>query len=156
MIYLNASAGTKPYPEVVEIITSVLRDHWGNPHDNTSFGHDARIIIDSITQQVADDINCNSDEIAWCSGACEANSLAIMGLLNKEPYTNFYTTFLEHTSIDEIAKDLPAHKVGYISNDNSGSINLDNLENALIWNHRHNMKTLVSISFANSEITLIF
>ena len=155
MIYLNAGAGTKPYPEVIETIIDVLTNHWANPHDATSVGYDAQMIINSVTEQVAKDINCNSDEVIWTSGACEANSLAIMGLLNKNPYMNFYTTILEHTSIDELTKDLPLHKVGYLSNHNDGSINLDNLENALIWNYRHNMKTLVSIGFGNSEIGVV-
>lgn len=155
MIYLNASAGTKPHPDVVKTIVDTLENNWGNPHGSTSFEHNAQMVINEITQQVSLDINCSSDEIIWTSGGCEANSLAIMGLLNKNPYMNFYTTFLEHTSIDELTRDLPAYRVGYISNYNDGTINLDNLENALIWNYRHNIKMLVSISYANSEIGVI-
>ena len=68
---------------------------------------------------------------------------------------NFYTTYLEHTSIAEVAKSLPAHRVGYIKNHNDGTINLEDLENALLWNYRHNIKTLVSIAYANSEIGVI-
>ena len=82
MIYLNNAASTKPYPEVIKTVVDVLENCWGNPHDSTSFGHKAQIIINNITQQVADDINCSPDEIVWTSGACEANSLAIMGVLN--------------------------------------------------------------------------
>ena len=155
MIYLNASAGVKPYPEVIDTITDVLQNHWGNPHDSTSWGHDAQMIINNVTQQVADDINGNPDEVIWTSGACEANSLAIMGVLNHNPNMNFYTTFLEHTSINELVKILPTHRVGYISNNEEGYINYEALKNVLIWNYTHKIKSLVSISLGNSEIGVI-
>ena len=96
MIYLNNAAGTRPYPEVIETIADVLTNYWANPHDPTSFGHDAQMIINDVTQQVVDDINCDFDEVVWTSGACEANSLAIMGVLNNNPGMHFYTTQLEH------------------------------------------------------------
>ena len=152
MIYLNNAAGTRPYPEVIETITDVLENYWGNPHDPTSFGHDAQMIISDVTQQVADDINCDPDEIIWTSGACEANSLAILGVLNNNPGMHFYTTQLEHTSISELAKDLHA---GYITNDIFGNIDMKNLESALVWHYAHNAKILVSISAANSEIGVV-
>lgn len=155
MIYLNNAAGTKVYPEVIETITDVLENHWGNPHDSTSFGHDAQMIINNVTQQVADDINCNSDEVIWTSGACEANSLAIIGVLNSNSDMYFYTTHLEHTSLNELMKGLPTYMRGHIVNDEKGYVCLDSLENILHWNHMHHTKTLVSVSYANSEIGVV-
>lgn len=155
MIYLNNAAGTKPYPEVIETITDVLENHWGNPHDSTSFGHDAQMIINNVTQQVADDINCSPDNIIWTSGACEANSLAIMGVLNGNSDIYFYTTHLEHTSINELMKNLPTHMRGHILNDKEGYVRLDHLESVLSWNYKHRITTLVSISYANSEIGVL-
>lgn len=155
MIYLNNSAGTKAYPAIIDTIVDVLKNHWGNPHDSTSFGHDAQMIIDAVTDQVALDINCSPDEVVWTSGACEANSLAIMGLLNNNPHMHFYTTHLEHSSITEITKDLPGNPIGFIPHDNMGFLDLDNLENALGWNFSRNIKTLVSVCFANSEIGVV-
>ena len=155
MIYLNNAAGTKPYPEVIKTITDILENHWANPHDSTSFGHDAQMIIHSVTQQVADDINCNPDNVIWTSGACEANSLAIMGVLNSNSNMYFYTTHLEHTSISELMKALPTHMRGHILNDQEGYVCLDHLESTLSWNYNHRIKTLVSISYANSEISVV-
>ena len=155
MIYLNASAGTRVYPEVIDTITDVLQNHWGNPHDSTSFGHDAQMIINNVTQQVANDINCSPDEVIWTSGACEANNLAIMGFLNQNPGAHFYTTFLEHASINELVKDLPSYRVGYISNDEKGYINYESLKDVLMWNYTRKIETLVSISFASSEVGVI-
>ena len=155
MIYLNSAAGTKPYPEVIETITDVLENHWGNPHDSTSFGHDAQMIIHNVTQQVADDINCDPDEIIWTSGAAEANSLAIMGILEYNSDMNLHTTLLEHASINELTKHLPSHRFSHTSNDSEGYINQEALENALIWYRTHGVRVLVSIAISNSEIGAI-
>lgn len=156
MIYLNNAAGTRPYPEVIETITDVLENYWANPHDPTSFGHDAQMIIHDVTQQVADDINCDPDEIIWTSGAAEANSLAIIGVLNNNPGMDFFTTELEHTSINEIVKNVPSsNSVGSIPNDTQGFVYEPALANALAWNCSRNIKTLVSVSLANSEIGVV-
>lgn len=155
MIYLNNAAGTRPYPEVIETVTDVLTNHWGNPHDPTSFGYDAQMIINDVTQQVADDINCDPNELVWTSGACEANSLAIMGVLKANPDMYLHTTYLEHTSINELTSHLPSNRFGHVVNSPEGYTYYESLENALIWYYRHRVKVLVSISLANSEIGVV-
>lgn len=156
MIYLDNAAGTKPYPEVINTITDVLQNHWGNASADYSLGHDARMIIDGVTNQVANDINCNPNEIVWTSGACEANSLAILGVLNADYDTIFCTTSLEHTSIEEIRRNIPRGMEYELSNDMFGYIKLDVLEQTLreVY-HKYKAKPFVSISFANSEIGVI-
>jgi cysteine desulfurase len=152
MIYLDNAAGTRPYPEVIEIITDVLTNHWGNASADNSFGKDATRIIDQVTNQVAEDINCKPDEIIWSSGACEANSLAILGVLNANEHMHFYTSRLEHTSINEIVKNGTGHYVNFISNDMNGIIDLLDLSKKLHISCESGAKILVSISAANSEI----
>lgn len=159
MIYLDNSAGTRPYPEVIKTITDVLTNHWGNASADYSFGQDAQIIIDNVTVQVAADIDCKPEEIIWTSGACEANSLAILGIAHRY-YTWLYTSKLEHTSINEIAKRFEqldeSNCCNFITNDNYGFISLEDLELQLKRNKNDNWRrTLVSISFANSEIGTI-
>lgn len=156
MIYLDGAAGTKPYPEVIETITDVLINHWGNASSSNSLGHDARIMINNVTEQVAKDINCSSDEIIWTSGACEANSLAIIGILSKNPHMRFFTTHLEHTSISEIVKSgAVSNPVYFIDNDREGRISTSDLYKKLAWSYRNGFRVLVSVSFANSEIGTI-
>ena len=152
MIYLDNSAGTRPYPEVIETITDVLTNHWGNASAENSFGKDAMSIIDAVTNQIADDINCSPREIIWTSGACEANSMAIVGTLRKNPRMHFYTTYIEHTSINEIVNDVAGHYIGFIRNNPDGLIDVIDLENKLRVSHEYDEGILVSISAANSEI----
>jgi len=152
MIYLDNAAGTRPHPEVVQTITDILTNHWGNASADNSLGKDAMVIIDNVTNQVADDINCDHNEIIWTSGACEANSMAIMSTLRANPHMHFYTTHLEHTSIDEIVKNMTSHYVGLIRNNPDGTIDVVDLENKLHISHDIGAKILVSISASNSEI----
>ena len=159
MIYLDNSAGTRPYPEVIDTITDVLTNHWGNASADYSFGQDARMIINDVTEEVANDINCKPEEIIWTSGACEANSLAILGIAYRY-YTWLYTSRLEHTSINKISKRFEQLDemscCNFITNDSHGFISLEDLELQLKRNKNDNWhRTLVSISFANSEIGVI-
>lgn len=155
MIYTDNSAGTRVYLEVIETITDVLQNHWGNASADYSFGNDARNIINNVTEQVASDINCKLEEIVWTSGACEANSLAIKGVFDSNPYMHFYTTHLEHTSIIELVKSIH-HPWFFLRNNKQGFIDLYQLDEMLEnISYSNNCKMLVSVSAANSEIGII-
>lgn len=159
MIFLDAASGTKPYPEVIDVITDVLTNNWGNASADYSWGKDAQAIIDSVTEQISNDINCKPEEIIWTSGACEANSLAILGIAQKY-YTQLYVSKLEHTSINKIADNFESLDEGnycnFIDNDKTGFISLQDLKQKLTSNKYINSHvTLASISFANSEIGTI-
>ena len=155
MIYLDNSAGTKPYPEVIETITDVLTNNWGNASADNSFGKDAMAIINNVTQQVADDINCNSDELIWTSGACEANSLAITGFFNTNSDFTLCTTKMEHTSVTRASRAALSEFQYLLSNDNCGFIKLDVLEKTMQLIRNNYDYPFVSVSFANSEIGTI-
>ena len=157
MIYMDSSAGCRPYKEVIETITDVLTNHWGNASSNTSFGDDAMQIINNVTQQVASDINCIPEEIIWTSGGCEANSLAICGFLNNNPRYELYTTQLEHASINKFVENRPA-MVGHVTIPvtSIGVVNENVLRSVLINRQKYsNRRPFVSIAMASSEIGAI-
>lgn len=158
MIYLDNASGARPYKEVVETITDILTNHWGNASADNSYGQDARAIIDSVAHQVAYDINCDMDEIIWTSGACEANSLAITSVAYSDNL-HIYTSKLEHASVNQALNYLNTsnHRIDFIQNDSNGFISLPDLENKLHTNQTYDTwrRPFVSISFANSEIGVI-
>ena len=154
-IYLDNAAGTRPYPEVFSVVASVIENHWGNASADNSLGHDARMIIDCVTNDVAMDINCDPDEIIWTSGACEANSLAIIGTMDVNDMI-FCTTKLEHTSTIEAMRDCESYVKYFMPTDNFGNINIAALENRLSEiSSKYGKQPFVSISYANSEIGVI-
>lgn len=154
MIYFDSSAGNQCYPEVILTITDVLMNHWGNPHSDTSFGYDAETIINSVTEQVAKDINCKPEEIIWTSSGSESNSLAVLGFVQANPKKAvLISSNLEHASINHVVERCSENFYGYIKNDEQGFVDLQSLEDALrtVWG----FIPIVSISAANSEIGTI-
>ena len=153
MIYLDSAAGAKPYPEVIEVITDVLTNNWSNASSNYELGDKAKILINEVTQLVADDINCKPEEIIWTSGGCESNSMAIVGVLKTHPHMHFVTTHLEHTSIYETIKNNLGAPITFLKNDFDGLIHLGYMNWKLReLSYRCGGNFLVSISGANSEI----
>ena len=135
--FLDTASTTRPYKEVVDTVTDVMYNHYGNPSSTHEMGQDARNIIENVRDQIATDINCEPKEIIFLSGACEANSLAFT------TSKKIITTKLEHKSIEMLRKD-----VAYFNNDEYGNVILDN--NTLCRLGEHNW--LASVHAANSEI----
>ena len=147
--YLDGASTTQPRPEVVDTITDVLKNVWGNPSSKHSLGRAARDIVDSSRKTIADFIGVKPSEIIFTSGACESNSMAIIGYLKKNSGL-FFTTDIEHKSIMNCSKAVGTE---YIPVDNIGIVNLPLLESILM--DYYGRDKLVSIQFANNEIGTI-
>lgn len=81
MYYLDNAATTKPKQEVVNVITDVLLNNYGNPSSIYEFGVESRKIIEKSREIVRKFINAGEkDHIIFTSGACESNSTIIKGL----------------------------------------------------------------------------
>ena len=149
MIYLDNAATTKPKDEVVEVIINILKNEWGNPSSKHSPGKSAKDIVEISREFIAYFIGAKPSEIIFTSGACESNSMAIMGYLKKNR-AMFFTTEIEHKSIMDCSKVIDTE---YIPVDNSGFVNLS-LLNSILGDY-YNRNKLVSIQFANNEIGTI-
>ena len=149
-IYLDNAAGCRPYKEVIDVMVDVMENYWGNPSAPYALGDDARRIIENVREQIAEDINCNPEEIIFTSGSCEANSLAIDGFIKTDYEKNVcLSTKLEHASINEANTFI----YNLLDNDCKGFINIGN-----IGFHGRNPglnHCLVSVAAANSEIGTI-
>lgn len=152
MLYLDNAATTKPYPEVIATMSEAMEKYWANPSGNNSLSDEVRNKIEAVREQFAADLNCKPSEIIFVSGGCEANSLAIKGFLNAHGNYKFYTSYLEHSSINMIIDDITYLQYGgRIPNDSSGNISVDELNKKLYKND----SPFVSICAANSELGVI-
>ena len=150
MIYLDNAATTKPWGEVIDVMSDVMRNHWGNPSAPYALGDDARRIIENVREQIAEDINANPEEIIFTSGACEANSLAIDGFIKIDcEYNLCVTNNIEHASIHKADTII----YPFLSNDNLGFVHMGDIA---IYGHKPGLDgCLVSIAAANGEIGTI-
>lgn len=150
MIYLDNSATTKPFESVVDVMSNVMRDHWGNPSSTYVFGDDARQIIEDTRNQIASDINCDPAEIIFTSGACEANSLAYTANIGRNP-RYVVSSRMEHKSLYEINKQYAR----FVDNDGLGNISLASLYNNFTGMQNAGRSWFVTLQAANGEIGVI-
>ena len=155
MIYLDNAATTKVHSEVIKTITDTMTNIWGNPSSIHSKGLEAKEILDSSRKIISQHINCESNEIIYTSGACESNSLAICGYMDKYSHSVLITTDIEHKSIQSLCIDR-AYNTCYVNVNNNGRVDLKHLNQLCKETYLNGCShMLVSIQSANSEIGVV-
>ena len=154
-IYLDSHATTPVDPRVFDEMKPYFTENFGNASSlDHSFGYDASIAVSQAREKIAKSIGCNMDEILFTSGATESDNLALLGVMdrNKSKGNHLITCITEHHAILDTAKHLEkiGCKVTYLSVDEYGLIDLDELRNSIT-----DETVLISIMFANNEIGTI-
>jgi cysteine desulfurase len=154
-IYLDSHATTPVDPRVLKEMMPYFTENFGNASSlDHSYGYDASIAVSQARESIAKSIGANMDEIIFTSGATESDNLALIGVMerNKSKGNHLITCVTEHKAILDTARHLEeqGYKVTYLSVDEFGSINLDELRNSIT-----DETILISIMFANNEIGTI-
>ena len=86
-IYLDNSATTKPYKEVIEKMVYALSTDYANPSSLHKKGIEVEKNIKDIRRNIARTLGAKDKEIYFTSGGTESNNAIIRGIvsLNKEP-----------------------------------------------------------------------
>lgn len=145
-IYLDHNATTPIRPEVVDAMTHVLREEFGNPSSVYAEGARARARIEAARAQVAALLGLEGGEIRFTGGATEANNTALFGGLL--PGDHVVTTLVEHPSVVEPLAILEARGVlvDRVAPDQDGCVAAEAVATAL----RAETK-LVAMIWANNE-----
>lgn len=153
-IYLDNAATTPIHQEVIKVITDTMQI-YGNPSSIHSKGLEAKGLLNNARKSISQHICCNPNEIIFTSGACEANSLAIQGYMNKYSHSVLITTTIEHKSIQKLCAD-NNYDIRFVNVDNKGKVDLNHLEQLCKETYLNGYShMLVSIQSANSEIGTI-
>jgi cysteine desulfurase len=154
-IYLDNNSTTPMDPRVLEAMLPFFNENFGNAASrNHSFGWNAEKAVDDAREQVANLIGSTSKEIIFTSGATEANNLAIKGVY--EMYgsqgNHMITVTTEHKAVLDACKkaEKSGAEVTYLSPNEDGLINLDELEAAIT-----DKTILITIMYGNNEIGVI-
>jgi cysteine desulfurase len=108
-IYLDNNATTRPAPEVVAAMVSMLTEWYGNPSSVHRFGQRARQALDQARAQVAALIGCSDSELIFTGGGTEGVNTAIRGLLSARfPRRRIVTTTVEHSATRQLCQQLGA------------------------------------------------
>ena len=149
-IYLDNSATTKPYDDVVEYVAKVSRDFYGNPSSLHTKGIESESLVKKARTHIAEALKVDSKDICFTSGGTESNNLAILGYLKANPRTGKHviTSEIEHPSVLEVYKQLAqeGYRVDFMPVDNNGVIKLDVLKDMI-----SNETSIISIIHTNNE-----
>ncbi len=154
-IYLDNSATTHPYPEVITFMSTILDQDYGNPSSLHRKGVEAEALIEEARRRIATFFSGREEEIIFTSGGTEANNLAVKGvaLRNRKRGNHLITSQVEHPSVLNCFRYLEKEegfRVDYLPVDDNGSIDPGQLKNALKKD-----TILVSIMHVNNEIGTI-
>lgn len=84
-IYLDHSATTRVWPEVIEGLTKSLSFHYANPSSIHRLGQSANKLLNESKKQIAGLLGCQKSELILTSGGSESINLAIKGYLAASP-----------------------------------------------------------------------
>lgn len=151
MIYLDNSATTRPYPEVIEVYTRSLQEYYGNPSSLHQMGAEASKVLHAARQVAAKLLQASPEEIIFTTGGTEGNNLAILGAVRHYAGRgrHIITSQIEHSSVLNTFQYLESHgfEVTYLPVNHQGHICINDLESAIRTD-----TILVSIMHVNSEI----
>lgn len=101
MIYLDHAATTPVRAEVVDAMTPVLLEQWGNPSSVHLKGQEARDILDRSREKTAALLGARFEEITFTGSGTEANNLVLTGLLLRAPAEkrHLITSATEHHAV---------------------------------------------------------
>lgn len=153
-IYLDNAASTKIDSKVIKKMKSYFKEIYGNPSSSHKKGRDSRKLIEDSRIKIAEILKVSPDEIYFTSGATEANNMALRGIVfgNINKGKHIITSKIEHPSILETCRELErvGFEVSYIGVNNSGIIDLKELENSI-----RKDTILISVMYVNNEIGTI-
>jgi cysteine desulfurase len=154
MIYLDNSATTKPFPEVIDSFVTVATKYFGNPSSLHELGMKSERLLTQAREQIAAALKVKPSEIVFTSGGTEANNFAIKGVAFQYRHRgkHIITTAIEHPSVSEPCQQLEqlGFEVTYLPVNEHGMVTVEQVKKAL-----REDTILVSVMHVNNEVGAI-
>ncbi len=148
--YLDNASTTQIRNEVIEVMTDILKNTFGNPSSTYSTGRSAKAVIETSRKQVAKYLNATSQEIIFTSSATEANNWILLNAVQYLKIQRIITSKIEHHAVLNTVLELQKEfgiEVAFVDLLENGNINLNHLEELL----KDEKPTLVSLMYVNNE-----
>lgn len=154
-VYADNAATTPVSPEVIEAMTPIFAESWGNPSSLHEKGREAKEILDDARERIAACLKCSAGEIYFTSCGTEADNWAIKGAcirLRAKGRTHIVTSKIEHPAVLRTCEALEKEgfTVTYLDVDADGIVSLDEAREAITDN-----TAIVAVMYANNEIGTI-
>lgn len=155
MLYLDNSATTMPYKEVISTYTKVTEAYFANPSSLHKLGSEAESLLIQARSQVANLLGVYQEEVIFTSGGTEGNNIAIKGaaFANRHKGKHIITSTVEHPSVLESfaqLEDVHDFNVTYLPVNEEGFVTLERMKREI-----REDTILVSIMHVNNEVGTI-
>jgi cysteine desulfurase len=150
-VYLDNSATTKPYQEVIDETLKYMGAHYGNPSSLHRMGVNAEKAMKEARKSIAASLGAKEEEVFFTSGGTEADNTALFGAAQarKRRGNKIITSQIEHPAVLESCRKLEesGFRVEYTPVDGNGVIDLEALESKL-----DEQTILISVMHVNNEV----
>jgi cysteine desulfurase len=150
-IYLDNASTTAIRPEVIQEMTKVMAEDFGNPSSTHSFGRNAKSVLELSRKSIAKQLNASAQEIIFTSCGTEANNWILRSAVADLKVKRIITSKIEHHAVLYTVQALQKEfgiQVDYVAVKPNGEIDITDLVELLAHNH----KTLVSLMHVNNEV----
>ena len=151
-VYLDNAATTKVRDEVVDSITKVIKNEYGNPSSTHSYGRSSKSIVETSRKDIAALLNVSSSEIIFTSGGTEGDNMILRNCVKNLNVKHIISSKIEHHAVTHTIDYLLTCndiKITYVKIHSNGDIDYDDLESIL---ESSSEKTLVSLMHINNEL----
>ena len=150
-VYFDNAATTKIRDEVIDNMSNVLKDCFGNPSSTHSYGRSAKSYIEKSRKSIAKILNCNPGEIIFNSGGTESDNSILKCAVKDLDVKHIISSKIEHHAITHTLDELKIQgvNVNYVKLSENGNVDIDNLEYLLSSNDE---PKLVTLMYINNEI----
>ena len=149
-VYLDNASTTAMRPEVIQEMTKVMTEDFGNPSSTHSFGRNGKTVLELSRKSIAKHLNCSAQEIIFTSGGTEADNWILRSVVEDLNVERIITSRVEHHAVLYTVLALQSDyniQVDYVKINHDGSIDLTHLSNLL----SEEKKTIVSLMHVNNE-----
>jgi cysteine desulfurase len=150
-IYLDYNGTTPHAPEVIAAMRPFLEDEFGNPSSSHWYGIKPKQAVEDARRQVANALNCGSQEVFFTSGGTESNNHAIKGVARslRDKGRHIITSAFEHPAVLEVCRYLEKEgfQTTYLPVDSQGMLEPRAVERAIGKD-----TILITIMHANNEV----
>ena len=154
-VYLDNSATTRPYDEVIDVMSKIQRENFGNPSSLHTLGVEAEKYLKNARKSLSASLGASENEVYFTSCGTESDNMALLGLCKNRRHIGkkIITTSVEHPAVLEPVKYLESigFKIEYIGVDRNCRIDIKQLEKAITED-----TVMISVMSVNNETGTIF
>ena len=91
-VFLDNASTTPMAPEIIDMMSDMMKSHFANPSSVHSFGRESKIVVENARKSIAKLLNTAPGTIFFTSGGTEADNMAIKCGIHDHKITHAITS----------------------------------------------------------------